>query len=135
MPHVPRSHSTSATAPWRSWWTTGRALNALRHAAGFDAEEALTAATEQTLYTEHPLAAAAVDAIHAGDVETLRQLLEQAPELATVRLGTSGSRGMTRTLLHVAHRLAGPLSPRRRDGRGARRGRRGRQCTVHRTAP
>ncbi len=76
----------------------GSRANALRHAHEFDAEAALTEPTEPPLSTDHPLAAAAVDAIHTGNVEALRRLLEQDPELATVRLGTSG---MTRTLLHV----------------------------------
>jgi uncharacterized protein len=79
----------------------GSRANALRHASEFDAEEALTAPTQQSLQTEHPHATAAVDAIRTGDVEALQRLLHQAPDLATVRLGTSGSRGMTRTLLHV----------------------------------
>jgi len=45
---------------------------------------------------EDPTVAAAVEAIHGGDIDALRGLLVEHPELATVRLGTSG-----RTLLHV----------------------------------
>jgi ankyrin repeat protein len=52
------------------------------------------------LDTEDPVAVAAVAAIHAGDVEGLRRLLGEHPELATIRLG--GPDGMSRTLLHVA---------------------------------
>ena len=63
-----------------------------------------------TIPTDDPLAVAAVDAIHTGDLETLCQLLRQCPHLATVRLGGDdagdqercGDRGMTRSLLHVA---------------------------------
>jgi hypothetical protein len=51
------------------------------------------------LPTHHPLALAAVDAIHNGDIEGLRGLLHAHPGLATIRLGTPG--GTTRTLLHV----------------------------------
>ena len=57
------------------------------------------------LSTEDPLAVAAVQAIHSGDVETLKRLLAESPFLATVRLGgaTSGDPcEMSRTLLHVA---------------------------------
>jgi hypothetical protein len=52
--------------------------------------------------TEEPLAVAAVEAIHTGDVDGLRRLLGENPELATAALGTTGDDGMTRTLLHVA---------------------------------
>lgn len=52
--------------------------------------------------TRDPLARAAVGAIHRGDVEELRRLLAENPELATARLGDAGPDGMTRTLLHVA---------------------------------
>jgi hypothetical protein len=53
--------------------------------------------------TDEPIAVAAVDAIHTGDVAALRTLLEQHPELATAALGgnDSGDPAMTRTLLHV----------------------------------
>ena len=51
------------------------------------------------LDTEDPAAAAATQAIHSGDVEELRRLLDEHPELATARLGNEG--GMSRTLLHV----------------------------------
>ncbi len=50
--------------------------------------------------TEDPIAVAAEDAIHTGDVAALQRLLSDHPELATVAFGTEG--GMTRTLLHVA---------------------------------
>jgi len=53
--------------------------------------------------TDAPLAVAAVEAIHDGDVVELRRLLDQHPELATAALGSDDGRdgGMTRTLLHV----------------------------------
>jgi hypothetical protein len=56
------------------------------------------------LDTENPLAVAAVDAVHAGDLATLRRLLAEQPGLATARLGVYDGRpdgGMSRTLLHV----------------------------------
>lgn len=52
--------------------------------------------------TEEPLATAAVEAIHRGDLGALKRLLEANPTLATARLGTDGSKGMSRTLLHIA---------------------------------
>jgi uncharacterized protein len=54
-----------------------------------------------TISTEDPLAVAAVEAIHAGEVETLKRLLRENPELATTRLGDDDPDGMSRTLLHV----------------------------------
>jgi ankyrin repeat protein len=56
------------------------------------------------LDTDHPVAVAAVGAIRAGDVATLRRLLAETPGLATARLGDDDGRpggGMSRTLLHV----------------------------------
>lgn len=59
-----------------------------------------------TLRTDDPLAVAVVKAIHGGDVETLKRLLSENPELATARLGDDAEQcragGMSRTLLHVA---------------------------------
>jgi hypothetical protein len=52
------------------------------------------------LDTEDLLAAAAVAAIHAGDVTVLQHLLADQPRLATSRLGDYDV-GMSRTLLHV----------------------------------
>lgn len=57
---------------------------------------------EVLLGTEDPLAVAAVDAVHSGDVDGLRQLLVEHSELANARLGNPGPDGMSRTLLHVA---------------------------------
>ncbi len=51
--------------------------------------------------TDEPIAVAAVEAIHAGDVAALKSLLSQHPELATAALGDEDEHGMTRTLLHV----------------------------------
>src|SRR5258708_27313762 len=50
----------------------------------------------QTLSPDDPLATAAVDAIHKGDVEALKSLLDANPALVTARIGGS------RTLLHIA---------------------------------
>ncbi|MGH4017763.1 MAG: ankyrin repeat domain-containing protein [Pseudonocardiaceae bacterium] len=55
-----------------------------------------------TIDTEDPIAVAAVEAIHHGDVASLRRLLAENPGLATTRLGDDGPDGMSRTLLHVA---------------------------------
>ncbi|WP_433234938.1 ankyrin repeat domain-containing protein [Actinomadura nitritigenes] len=46
-----------------------------------------------------PLAVAATEAIHRGDVSELERLLATYPKLATLRLGNEG--GISRTLLHV----------------------------------
>ncbi|HTE60424.1 MAG TPA: hypothetical protein VK631_08725, partial [Solirubrobacteraceae bacterium] len=54
-----------------------------------------------TMHHEDPLAIAAIEAIHTGDVAALRRLLAEHPELAAARLGSEGPGGMTRTLLHV----------------------------------
>jgi hypothetical protein len=57
------------------------------------------------LSTEDPLAVAAIEAIHKGDVATLKRLLRDNPSLATVRLSGRTSVSpceMARTLLHVA---------------------------------
>jgi uncharacterized protein len=51
--------------------------------------------------TRDPLAVAVVEAIHSGDVETLKRLLRENPGLATARLGDDDPEGMSRTLLHV----------------------------------
>lgn len=56
----------------------------------------------QVIDTGDPIAAAAVQAIHEGDVDRLRRLLAEHPQLATARLGSDQPCGMTRTLLHVA---------------------------------
>lgn len=54
-----------------------------------------------TISTEHPVALAAVDAIHRGDRPALERLLTEHPHLATARLGDDDPDGMSRTLLHV----------------------------------
>ncbi len=48
--------------------------------------------------TRDPLALAVVDAIHLGDVASLRRLLHDEPDLGAARLGDAGQ---SRTLLHV----------------------------------
>ncbi|MDN5748795.1 MAG: ankyrin repeat domain-containing protein [Pseudonocardia sp.] len=53
------------------------------------------------LGTSDPVAVAAVQAIHAGDVPRLRELLSEHQNLATARLGDDEPNGMSRTLLHV----------------------------------
>jgi len=52
---------------------------------------------------DNPLAIAVVEAIHGGDVASLKRVLEANPGLATARIGDLKScDGMSRTLLHVA---------------------------------
>ena len=58
--------------------------------------------TVPTIDTEEPLAVDVVDAIHAGDVPRLQELLAEHPGLAAVRLGDDDPDGMNRSLLHVA---------------------------------
>jgi hypothetical protein len=55
-----------------------------------------------TIDSEDPIAVAVVEAIHTGDLATLRRLLDENPGLATARLGDDDPDGMARTLLHVA---------------------------------
>jgi ankyrin repeat protein len=55
-----------------------------------------------TIHTDDPLAVAVVTAIHHGDLETLKRLLDEYPYLATARLGDDDPSGASRTLLHVA---------------------------------
>jgi hypothetical protein len=58
------------------------------------------------LGTEEPLAVAVVEAIHAGDLESLKRLLAEHPGLAAAGLGGDvdnlGDGGMVRFLMHVA---------------------------------
>jgi uncharacterized protein len=52
--------------------------------------------------TDAPLAAAAIEVIRNGDVESLRRLLDENPDLATARLvDGDGRSGTSRSLLHV----------------------------------
>jgi len=51
---------------------------------------------------EEPLARATVEAIHSGDTDGLRRLLDEHPGLATARIGDDRLGGTTRSLLHVA---------------------------------
>ncbi len=55
-----------------------------------------------TIDTEDSLAVTVVEAIHTGDLATLKRLLHEHPALATARLGDDDPDGMSRTLLHVA---------------------------------
>ena len=55
-----------------------------------------------TLPTDHPVALAVTAAIRSGDVDAVRRLLAEHPDLATARLGDDGEAGMSRSLLHVA---------------------------------
>jgi ankyrin repeat protein len=59
-------------------------------------------ATKLTIDTDEPLAVAVVEAIHTGDLFTLKRLLRENPGLVTARLGDDDPEGMSRTLLHVA---------------------------------
>ena len=54
----------------------------------------------RTMDTDEPLALTTVKAIHTGDIDALRRLLGEHPDLATARLGDPAC-GMSRTLLHV----------------------------------
>jgi uncharacterized protein len=51
---------------------------------------------------DDPRAVAATKAVQLGDLDRLRQLLTEHPELADAAIGTAGPGGMTRTLLHAA---------------------------------
>ena len=62
------------------------------------------------LPTHDPVAVAATAAIRAGDLPALRQLLNDDPQLATVRVGDASADGMSRTLLHVATDWPGHFS-------------------------
>ena len=53
------------------------------------------------LHTKDPLTIAAVKAIQTGDVQELKQLLAEHPDLCQARLGNKEC-GTSRTLLHVA---------------------------------
>ncbi|MEO6511448.1 MAG: hypothetical protein ABIO16_10690, partial [Nocardioides sp.] len=55
-----------------------------------------------TIGTGDPFAVAVVAAIRAGEVDELRRLLSDHPDLVDVRLGDDAPDGMSRTLLHVA---------------------------------
>jgi len=51
---------------------------------------------------DNPLAVAVVEAIHKGDVSSLKRLLENNPGLATARIGDAKSwNGVSRSLLHI----------------------------------
>jgi hypothetical protein len=54
-----------------------------------------------TIDAEDPLAISVVEAIHTGEMPTLKRLLDENPGLATARLGDEDPNGMSRTLLHV----------------------------------
>jgi ankyrin repeat protein len=56
----------------------------------------------RTIRTDEPLAVAVVEAIHAGDIENLKRLLNENPGLAAARIGDDRPGEMSRTLLHVA---------------------------------
>jgi uncharacterized protein len=55
-----------------------------------------------TIDPEEPPAVAVVEAIHTGDLATLKRLLDENPGLARARIGDDDPNGMSRTLLHVA---------------------------------
>jgi hypothetical protein len=54
------------------------------------------------LESDDPLAIAACDAIHSGDVDRVKQLLVETPALATAHVGAAGVCRDERTLLHIA---------------------------------
>jgi ankyrin repeat protein len=53
------------------------------------------------LAADDPVAVAATEAVHRGDVDTLRRMLDEQPGLATAFIGEHPD-GMSRTLLHAA---------------------------------
>jgi ankyrin repeat protein len=53
-----------------------------------------------TLSSDHVVAIALVQAIRGGEIDALRRLIDEHPELASARL--QGDKGTTRTPLHVA---------------------------------
>ncbi|MGH9159511.1 MAG: ankyrin repeat domain-containing protein, partial [Vicinamibacteraceae bacterium] len=58
-----------------------------------------------TIRPDEPLAVAVTEAIHTGNVDALKQMLRENPELATARIGDKDACAggpMSRTLLHVA---------------------------------
>jgi hypothetical protein len=62
--------------------------------------------------------------VHAGDLDALRRLIADRPELASVRMiGRKGPDGGWRTPLHAAADLAWLLSCRTGNGCAAARGR------------
>lgn len=63
-----------------------------------------------TIRTSEPLAVAVVAAIHTGNLEALKRLLDENPGLATARLGDEGPGGMSRSLLHVVTDWPGHFS-------------------------
>jgi ankyrin repeat protein len=69
------------------------------------------------LRTDEPITLAVVAAIHSGDIDTLRQLLDENPGLAAAHIGDDvvgvTDRGMSRSLLHVVTDWPGhfPNSP------------------------
>ncbi|QWF16377.1 ankyrin repeat domain-containing protein [Lysobacter capsici] len=54
-----------------------------------------------TISAENSIAAAVVDAIQAGDLETLQRLLTTHPDLATCTIAAGDPNGSQRTLLHI----------------------------------
>src|SRR6185503_207994 len=52
--------------------------------------------------TEAPIVIDVTEAIHTGDLTTLKRLLAENPGLSTARLSSDDPCGMSRTLLHVA---------------------------------
>src|SRR5262245_45317917 len=53
------------------------------------------------LSADDPLAVSATEAVQAGDLDTLKKLLAEHPDLATAYIGEHPD-GMSRTLLHAA---------------------------------
>src|SRR6266704_7200015 len=51
------------------------------------------------IHGDDPLAVIAVEAIHGGDIEGLKRLLAENPDLA--KAGMVDARGVSRTLLHI----------------------------------
>jgi hypothetical protein len=86
---------------------TNRAIQGCRMGLGVSsqqsAKQACLEVAVMNIRADAPLAVAAIEAIHKGDVESLRRLLEENPGLATARLLASDDcQVMSRSLLHVA---------------------------------
>ena len=71
------------------------------------------------LSADDPLAVAATQAIHTGDIAALQQLLHDNPQLATARIGDNSQ---ARSLLHVVTDWPGHFPPSCRHRRCARSG-------------
>jgi len=103
-----RSDAFTAAGAVDPGWSSDRPLSERiapdRPSAPVDRPLPASALSSAPIDTEDPVAKAAVAAIHAGDIEAMRRLLQEYPGLAAARLGTApegSDPGMSRSLLHV----------------------------------